>query len=466
MLSLSSRDYAVKAVIIISLFLEFLDQTIITTAIPVIAQDFAISPVDLKFGLSSYYLALVLVIPASGWISDRFGTRRIFLYAMFLFTLGSVLCGLSNSLSSLVAARFVQGAGGALLVPVGRIIILQEVKQAQMITALAWLSLPAVFGPMLGPLVGGTITTYLHWPWIFWVNIPIGLIALVLACILLQDAKRLAPLDFDFRGYSIVSAGLTLIVAGCSLIMHGTLSPAVGLLSCAGGLLLLLGIYPRYCRHRNNNLLDVALLNLPTFRSSLMGGIPFRVANGSVPFLLPIFFQTSLGFTSFQSGVLVFASGTAAMLMNSRIAGLLQVFGFRQLLAINGMICALFLAVLTVAIQSLSFFWMIAVLFIFGLFRSIQYSCITALAYADVSQKQLSSATSVVSISHPLSNAVGVSLGAMFLELSMLTRSNSHTPVAIDFTYAFLMIGLIGFLSALAFFKLSRDAGREMTGRI
>ncbi len=455
----------VKSVIIVSLFLEFLDQTIITTAIPVIAQDFATNPIDLKFGLTSYYLALVLVIPASGWIGDRFGARRVFLLAMLLFMLGSLLCGLSNSVSSLVAARFVQGIGGALLVPVGRIIILRDVTQAQMITTLSWLSLPAVFGPMLGPLVGGVITTYVHWPWIFWINLPIGFVALVLACIFLKDTQREAPVEFDFRGYAIISAGLTLIVSGCALFMHGTLSSTLGLVSCISGLLTL-AAYPRYCRHRSNSLLDAALLYLPTFRKSLLGGIPFRVANGSVPFLLPIFFQTGLGFTPFQSGVLVFASGTAAMLMNSRIAGLLQYFGFRELLAINGVICALFLAILPITIQTMTFFWMIPFLFIFGLFRSIQYSCITALAYADVNLKQMSSATSIISISHPVSNAVGVSLGTICLELAILSRPGSHIPVAADFSYAFLLIGLIGLASALTFFKLARDAGRQMTGHI
>ena len=247
-MSTGKRLPIVNATIIVSLFLEFLDQTIITTALPVVARDYGISPLDLKFGLTSYYLALVLVIPASGWIGERFGPRKIFLLAMLLFSLGSLFCGLSGSLAALVASRFVQGVGGALLVPVGRLIILRDVPPGAMITTLAWLSLPAVFGPMLGPLVGGTMTTFLHWRWIFWVNLPLGLMAFVLAAIYFPRTDGTVTNKFDTKGYAIVSSGLTLLVGGSALIIHGAVTPVIGVLCCIAGISML----PFYARHAAN----------------------------------------------------------------------------------------------------------------------------------------------------------------------------------------------------------------------
>lgn len=460
---LPSRQSIVHAVIIVSLFLEFLDQTIITTAIPVIAREFSINPVDLKFGLTTYYLALILVIPASGWIGDRLGSRPTFLTAILLFSLGSLLCGLANSLPALVAARFLQGVGGALLVPVGRLIILRDVKPSAMISTLAWLSLPAVFGPMLGPLVGGGITTFLHWRWIFWINLPIGCAALVLGCIYLEQTETDRKRRFDVAGYVIVASGLTAILCGCAVLIHGAWSLAAGVAAIIAGIFIV-ACYPAHARRSRTPLIDPAVFDLPTFRASMLGGIPFRIANGSIPFLLPIFFQTGLGFSALSSGILVFASGLAAMFMNSRIAGLLGRFGFRELLAINGVVCALFIASLASLIYQSSIFIMLPFLFVFGLFRSIQYSCINALSYAEVRQPLMSSATSIVSVTHPLSNSIGVSVGAIILEIFMSGRSGQHIPAAADFPPTFFLIALIGLLSALVFFKLSRDAGREMTG--
>lgn len=460
---LPHRQFVINTVIIVSLFLEFLDQTIITTAIPVIAREFSINPVNLKFGLTAYYLALVLVIPASGWIGDRFGARPTFIAAILLFSLGSLLCGLANSLPTLVAARFLQGVGGALLVPVGRLIILRDVKPSAMISTLTWLALPAVFGPMLGPLAGGGITTFLHWRWIFWINLPIGCAALALAFIYLEQSEADRRRRFDISGYIIIASGLTSILCGCAVLMHGALSLAFGIAAMTAGVLIV-ACYPAHARRSSNPLIDPAVFDLPTFRASMWGGIPFRIANGSIPFLLPIFFQTGLGFSALSSGVLVFASGLAAMFMNSRIAGLLQRFGFRELLAINGVVCAMFIALLASLIYQSSILIMFPFLFIFGLFRSIQYSCINALSYAEVRQPQMSSATSVVSVTHPLSNSIGVSAGAIVLELVMSVRPGQHVPIAADFPPTFCLIAFIGLLSTVVFFKLSRDAGREMTG--
>jgi EmrB/QacA subfamily drug resistance transporter len=460
-----NRQSVVSAVIIVALFLEFLDQTIITTAIPVIAQDFSVSPVDLKFGLTSYYLAIILVIPASGWIGDRFGARATFLMAIALFSLGSLLCGAASSLPALVAARFVQGVGGALLVPVGRMIILRDVEQSAMIRTLVWLSLPAVFGPMLGPLVGGTITIFFHWKWIFWINLPIGAVALIIAIATLQDTPREELKSFDLKGYALLAMGLLMFVAGSALVTHGTITSSIGIGSFLTGILVIL-LYMKHSQKCANPLFDPALFKLRTFRASLVGGIPFRIANGSIPFLLPIFFQTGLGYSAFESGLLVFSSGVAAMFMNSRTPYILRRFGFRDVLSINGIITSLYIAFLALLIFKSPFAVMLVFLLMFGLFRSVQYSTITALAYADIKTSQMASATSIVSLTHPLSNAIGVSVGAFVLEMVISLRYGPQVPVAHDFPITFGIICLIGLSSALVFFRLSRDAGRAMTGHV
>jgi EmrB/QacA subfamily drug resistance transporter len=340
---LMKKQTLVSLIVASALFMEFLDQTVITTAIPVIAGDIGISPIDLKLGLTSYYLGLVLVTPASGWIGDRFGAQRVFLMAVLLFTLGSMSCGLSNSLPALVGSRFVQGLGGAMMVPVGRLIVLRSVSRSEMVNALTWLTLPAVFGPMIGPVIGGFITTYFNWRLIFWINVPIGIIGLALAIIYLPDTPRQPDRGFDRVGYGLTAAGLAMIVVGATFMGMGAVSLGLGIAACALGIGLL-ALYVRHAGRTANPLLDLGLFRLPTFRASFYGGLPFRIANGASPFLMPLFFQLGFGFNAFQSGLLVFLSGLGAIIMKSTTAPMLRRFGFRNVLVSNGILNAATLA--------------------------------------------------------------------------------------------------------------------------
>jgi EmrB/QacA subfamily drug resistance transporter len=457
------KQTLVSLIVASALFMEFLDQTVITTAIPVIAGDIGISPIDLKLGLTSYYLGLVLVTPASGWIGDRFGAQRVFLMAVLLFTLGSMSCGLSNSLPALVGSRFVQGLGGAMMVPVGRLIVLRSVSRSEMVNALTWLTLPAVFGPMIGPVIGGFITTYFNWRLIFWINVPIGIIGLALAIIYLPDTPRQPDRGFDRVGYGLTAAGLAMIVVGATFMGMGAVSLGLGIAACALGIGLL-ALYVRHAGRTANPLLDLGLFRLPTFRASFYGGLPFRIANGASPFLMPLFFQLGFGFNAFQSGLLVFLSGLGAIIMKSTTAPMLRRFGFRNVLVSNGILNAATLAALaaittTTPTAAISLF-----LLLLGFFRSLQYSSLTALSFAEVEQTQMSSATSITSIAQPLANSLGVSVGALILELVIHGRSGSNQPVATDFAPAFLAIGVICVTSVYFFNRLARNAGAEMTG--
>jgi EmrB/QacA subfamily drug resistance transporter len=457
------KQALVSLIVASALFMEFLDQTVITTAIPVIAGDIGISPIDLKLGLTSYYLGLVLVTPASGWIGDRFGAQRVFLMAVLLFTLGSMSCGLSNSLPALVVSRFVQGLGGAMMVPVGRLIVLRSVSRSEMVNALTWLTLPAVFGPMLGPVIGGFVTTYFHWRWIFWINAPIGLIGVALAIFYLPDTPRQPDRGFDKTGYGLTASGLALLVVGATFMGMGAVSLGLGVAACTLGIGLL-ALYVRHARQAANPLLDLGLFSLPTFRASFYGGLPFRIANGASPFLMPMFFQLGFGFNAFQSGILVFISGLGAIVMKSTTGPLLRRFGFRNILVSNGILSAASLAALAAITTATPTVAISLFLLIMGFFRSLQYSSITALSFAEVDSPQMSSATSITSIVQPLSSSIGVSIGALVLELVMHSRSGGTNPTAVDFAPAFLAIGLIGIASVFFFNRLPRNAGAEMTG--
>ncbi|MDF2118875.1 MFS transporter [Roseiarcaceae bacterium H3SJ34-1] len=457
------KQTLVSSIVASALFMEFLDQTVITTAIPVIAGDMGISPIDLKLGLTSYYLGLVLVTPASGWIGERFGAQRVFLAAVLLFTLGSISCGLSNSLSALVVSRFVQGLGGAMMVPVGRLIVLRSVSRSEMVNALTWLTLPAVFGPMLGPVIGGFVTTYFHWRLIFWINAPIGIIGLALAIFYLPDTPRQPDRGFDRAGYGLVAAGLALVVVGATLMGMGAVSLSLGLAACVLGIGLL-ALYVRHARRTANPLLDLGLFRLPTFRASFYGGLPFRMANGASPFLMPLFFQLGFGFNAFQSGAFVFLSGLGAIIMKSTTGPLLRRFGFRNILVSNGILNAATLAAIAAITTTTPTAAIALFLLILGFFRSLQYSSISALSFAEVEPAQMASATSITSIVQPLSNSLGVSFGALILELVIHGRGGGAQPMATDFAPAFLAVGVICVTSVFFFNRLSRNAGAEMTG--
>jgi EmrB/QacA subfamily drug resistance transporter len=442
-----------------ALFMENLDATVLATALPTIAAEFGESPIHLKLALTSYLLSLAVFIPASGWIADRFGVRLVFRAALVVFTLSSMMCGLSNSIGELVIWRAVQGLGGAMMVPVGRMVILRSVKKSELVGALAWLTVPALIGPVVGPPLGGFITTYFDWRWIFWINIPIGVLGLVLAAIFFPDIRSETREKFDTIGFLLLAPGLAMFVTGSTSLGLGVVPMplVIGLLVVGG---VLLAAYVRHSRRTVRPILDLALLKLRTFRASIIGGFLFRVGIGAMPFLLPLMLQLSFGMTPFESGLVTFVTAIGAIAMKFLAVPILRRFGFRRVLIGTALIAACFTAAPAAFTPAWPLVAMLALLLVSGFFRSLQFTSINTIAYDEVPPERISKATSMTAVGQQLSTSVGISVGAIALSIA----SGGEDIVRSDFILPFCVIGVIAGLSAIVYWFLPATAGAEMSG--
>lgn len=452
----------IPLIVACALFMENLDATIIATALPAIARDFGANPIHLKLGVTSYLLSLAVFTPASGWMADKFGARLVFRMAIGVFTLGSVCCGLSGSLESLVAARVLQGVGGAMMMPVGRLIVLRSVPRSEMVNALSWLVIPALIGPMLGPPVGGFITTYFHWRYIFWINVPIGILGIVLATLFIPDVRAEVSRRFDPLGFVLTGLGLATLVTGATSLGLGVIPLWAGLLLAAVGVVCF-ALYGRHAKRVAHPLIDLTLFRLQTFRISMTGGGLFRLSIGATPFLLPLLFQFGFGMTPFRSGMLTFVSAAGALVMKFVAQPLLRRVGFRPVLVWNAVLTAVLIALPALFTPQTLPVTILAALFASGFTRSLEFTSINALAYAEVETSRMSAATSIASVVQPVAMSIGVSVAAMALEASVSLRGGSEL-VAADFPPAFLLIAGLAAVSALWFRSLPRDAGSELSG--
>ncbi len=444
-------------VVACALFMENLDGTVISTSLPAIAADLHQDPITLKLALTSYLLSLAIFIPASGWAADRFGARLIFRGAIVVFTLGSILCGLSSTLTGFVLSRIVQGLGGAMMVPVGRLLLLRSVPREELVTALAYLTIPALIGPILGPPLGGFITTYFAWRWIFWINVPIGILGLTLATIFIADAREQEVWPLDVTGFILSGLGLSLATFGLTVAGRGFVPPLwAGVLIVSG--FAFVGLYVAHARRAQFPILDLKLLSIPTFRASVFGGFLFRLGIGALPFLLPLMLQLGFGMTPFQAGCLTFASAAGAMAMKATATPILRRFGFRRVLMVNAVLSSLFMIVygtFTLATSALVIF---LALLGGGLFRSLEFTAINALAFADIDQADMSRATSFTSVAQQLSLSTGVAAGAGMIEFSQWLHADA-TLGARDFSFAFFGVAAISATAALVFARLPQGAG-------
>ena len=445
-----------------ALFMENLDSTVISTALPAIAADFGASPIHLKLALTSYLLAIAVFIPASGWLADRYGARTIFRLAIVTFTVGSILCGLSQSIGGMVFARVVQGIGGSMMVPVGRLVILRSIPKAQLVGSLAWLTVPALIGPVLGPPVGGFITTYFAWRWIFWINVPVGLLGLALATLYIPDLRGEVRSRFDHSGFVLSALGLALFMTGSTTLGLALLPrPLVLVMLFAGAFLL--AAYVWHSRRVANPIIDLSLFAIPTFRLSMIGALLFRLGVGATPFLLPLLLQVGFGLTPFQSGMITFAAAIGAMAMKFVAPPLLRRHGFRIVLILNALVAGAFVAMPATFSPQTPIGLMTGLLLVAGFFRSLQFTIVNALSFADVPPARMSRATTLTSVAQQLSLSLGISIGAVTLETA--TRFTGGVISANSFWPAFTLIGFLTALSAIAFALLPSDAGDEMSGR-
>ncbi|ODR98503.1 MFS transporter [Methyloceanibacter methanicus] len=453
--------YFITLIVAVALFMETMDSTIIATSLPAIAADLGEDPIALKLALTSYLLSLAVFIPISGWMADRFGARTVFRAAIVVFTLGSAACGFATSLLDFILFRIVQGMGGAMMVPVGRLVILRSVPKAELISALAWLTVPALMGPVIGPPLGGFITTVFSWRWIFWINIPVGILGVYLATRFIENFREDTVPPLDLKGFFLSGIGLAGLAFGFTIIGQPLFPPwvvagllAVGAASCA--------LYVRHAFAIPAPLLDLRLLKIDTFFANIAGGFLFRIGVGATPFLLPLYFQLGFGMTPLQSGLLTFSIAVGAVAMKTTAAPILRRFGYRPVLIWNALITAGFIAVCALFTAATPHALILATLLVGGFFRSLEFTAINTIAYADIGEHEMSKATSFASVSQQLSMSAGVAVGALVLELQRMGRAG-HEVLASDFHLAFLIVGAFAASSALIFLRLPKDAGSSLS---
>ncbi|MDT3664789.1 MFS transporter [Cronobacter dublinensis] len=447
-------------------FMEFLDGTVIATALPTMAQTFGVDAVALNIGISAYLLTLAVLIPASGWIADRFGARRVFTVALGIFTGASVLCGLADSLETFVLMRVLQGAGGALMVPVGRLAVLRVTPKHQLITAIATLTWPALVAPIIGPPLGGFITSYTSWRWIFFINLPAGLLAMALAWRIIPDNHDDARRPFDTPGF--IATALAMVALVCAMEMlaardsNGLLT---GALLLAGGGALIYAL--RHFRRAPFPMIRLDALAVPTFRVTMYGGSLFRTSISAVPFLLPLLFQVGFGMDAFHSGLLVLAVFAGNLTIKPATTPLIRWLGFKKLLLINGLLNVLALLACALLTPQTPVWLILLILYLGGVFRSIQFTGVSTLAFADVPASEMSYANTLFSTATQLAVGLGVTLGAIGIRLGEVISEAFFTTAVpgLSFRLAFVMMALLSLAGMADTLRLAAHAGSSVSGK-
>lgn len=458
-----NKEHLIPLIVATALFMENMDSTVIATSLPTIAADIGTSPLTLKLAITSYLLSLAVFIPASGWTADRFGARMIFSLAIAVFIVGSIGCALSSSLTHFVIARILQGIGGAMMTPVGRLVLLRSIDKNALVNAMAWVTVPALVGPVIGPPLGGFITTYFSWHWIFLINLPIGLLGIFMALRYIDPIRSEDPERLDLYGLVLAGIGLAgiafgLSVAGLNLLPWTVVAALIAIGSIS------MTLYVIHARRTGSPVLDFALLRLPTLRASIIGGFLFRLGIGALPFLLPLLMQVGFGLSPFRSGLVTFASAVGAIGMKTLAARIIRTFGFRNMMTINAVVSSIFLAACALFTVTTPLLLVMIILVVGGFFRSLQFTAINTVAYAEVEPAQMSRATTLVSVNQQLAISAGVAVGAFSVESTMLMR-HVHELSAADFAPAFLVVSVLSTVSAYFFWLMPDDAGHEISGR-
>jgi EmrB/QacA subfamily drug resistance transporter len=440
-------------------FMEGLDSTMLAVAIPDMARSLGENPLRLNLVITTYLLSLAVFIPVSGWIADRLGTRAVFCAAIAIFATGSVLCGLSTSLPMMLVMRVLQGFGGAMMTPVGRLILLRSFPRSDLVSAMNWMTIPAMIGPTVGPIVGGFLTTYLSWRAIFYLNLPIGVLGVVLALWLIEDFRAPAPTRFDLRGFFIAGLGLAMLELAIENVGRPMIPRPLGTAFFIAAFATLL-VYGWHARRREDPILDLKLLRIRTFRIGTVTGSICRMGLDAVPFLLPLLFQVGFGFSPLQSGLLTFSSSLGAMLVRTCSSALLRFFGFRRLLAGTACLAAAVTAGCGLLRPDTPIWLTVIFVLLSGCVRSIQYLGLNTISYADVPAPVLSKSTSVSGVAQQLARGFGIAVGAALLAVI----AGPRTLTIDDFRLAFFLIALLPLLSAVGFLRLSPVDGAEVSG--
>jgi EmrB/QacA subfamily drug resistance transporter len=462
---ISSRKSKLIALLVaVAFFMENLDGTVIATALPQMGQSFHVSPVDLNIGMTAYMLTLAVFIPISGWIADRLGARTVFVSAIAIFTVSSILCGLSNGIWEFTMARVAQGIGGSMMVPVGRLVVLRTTEKRDLMRSIAYITWPGLAAPVVGPPVGGFITTYASWHWIFFLNVPLGIVGIVLASLWIVNQPTDDKRPFDWTGFALSSTACTSFMYGLELIgRQDTPWLAASLCLGAGTALGVLAVL--HIRRAAHPILDFLSLKIKTYAVSIIGGSIFRTAISVSPFLLPLMFQVGFGLNAFQSGLLVFALFAGNFAMKSVTTPILRRFGFRKTLLVNGVATAAAILACATLTPHTPRILILGILFVNGLCRSMQFTSVNTLAFVDVPRAQLSSATTLASMAQQMSMGMGVAVGAIALRVAaLITGHAGASPTIAQFHIAFVLVAIIALLAVLDCIPLDPHAGAEVSG--
>lgn len=458
-----ARNRLVPIIVASPLFLQNLDTSVMATALPSIAESLKVPALHLNLAITSYLLSLAVFLPISGWLADRLGAKRVFCLAIAFFSLGSALCGAANSLPELVLFRVIQGFGGAMMVPVGRLILLRSVPSSQMVSAMVWFTVPPVIGRMVGPLFGGAIVTLTSWRWIFFVNIPFGVLGILLALAFLDETEKAsAPVPFDAKGFFLLALGLCALLGALETAGKALAPTWVSWLVAGLGSLALL-LYCLHGRSREHPIIDLSILRFQTFRTNVVGGMPLRIAIGASPFLLPLMLQLGFGLSPLVSGALTVATAVGGLSTRVVMKRAIRGFGFRHLLIGATVLTSLFYMSYSLFSPSTPHLLMFCTMMLGGLVNSMCMVALGTLGFSEIPKPRMSHATTLSSMVQQLSVSFGVVLGASLVSAAAWWHGGDTAHLqARDFSPAFVVVGLMTLLSLYSFLKLHPAEGAEL----
>ncbi|MET0403260.1 MAG: MFS transporter [Cystobacter sp.] len=461
--AVSARGGRLASIAVASaLFMEFIDSTALATALPALSTAFGSDPVHLKLALTSYILALAVVAPASGWIADKYGPRRVFMTAMSVFLVGSVLCGFSRSLAELVVFRTLQGIGGAMMVPVGRLIVVSSAPRDRLVSAMSWFTMPALVGPLLGPPLAGFLLEVADWPWIFFINVPVGLLGMVAVLRFVPPLHPPDPGRFDMKGFLLAAAAITTLVGASEVVGMGLVPVAVQAVLWVLAFALI-GAYVRHALRVERPVLNVRLVRFDTFRASLVGGTVVRVGLGATPFLLPLLYQVGLGWGPLETGLVTVATAVGAMACKPVAPGIIRRFGFRDVLIYANFLTGALTALPAFFRSSTPVALMLGALAVAGFMRSMQFTALNTVGYADIPQALVSNASTLSVVTQQMGLSLGISFGGLMLHVARGGSEAALTPK--QFVLPFLAIGFMTMLAGPLFRRMSPEAGASIRGR-
>jgi EmrB/QacA subfamily drug resistance transporter len=455
-------NFRLIALIIASaMFMEQLDATVLATALPTMARDFGVNAPSMSIALTSYLLSLAIFIPASGWVADRFGSRTVFRTAIAVFTLGSILCAQAPNLTFLVLARLIQGLGGAMMMPVGRLVLMRSVQRKDFVAAMSWLLVPALIGPILGPPVGGLIVTYLDWRWIFYINVPIGILGFILVSIFIEEFKGQSRGRFDSIGLVLSGVSLGSLLFGFEMSSRSGEAGTSILLIAVG--LVFGAAYLRHARGHPSPILDFSLMRVPSFNESVMAGSLTRITQGAQPFLLPLMLQLEFGLSAAAAGGIVVATALGSMTMKATAGKILKRYGFRNSLVVIGWISTLGYALCAFFRPEWPIWLIFTILFFCGFFMSFQFTAYNIVAFDKIERDRMSSATSFYTTFQQLMLSLGICVGALALNVSMVAQDHANPRLG-DFSVAFLVVTAISLTATIWNMRFSPSAGADISG--